>query len=197
MNILKLLLFVIIMGVSLSVSSQANKNSVAYEDDGLYGFKNKSGKIVIKPQYEMAYDFTNKSVAFVVSKGKWKCINSKAEELLTPFLFDNGPDYYSEKLARFVENGKMGFFDEACKKVIPADFDFVLPFENGFAQVCNGCSLKWEEEHSRIVGGKYGLINKKGKVILPTEYDAIQSIDFKKKQATVKKENKIETIKIN
>jgi hypothetical protein len=187
----------IVFGAGLSIESQVKKHLVAYEENDLYGFKNKSGKIVIKPQYEMAYDFTNKSVAFVVSKGKWKCINSKGEELLTPFLFDNGPDYYSEKLARFVENGKMGYFDEACKKTIPASFDFVMPFEEGFALVCNGCTTKREEEHSRIVGGKYGLINKRGKVVLPTEFDAIISIDSKKKQATVKNDNITSTVKLN
>jgi hypothetical protein len=167
----------------------------SFEENGLFGFKNNAGKVIIKPQYEMAYDFTNQSIAFVVSKSKWVCIDSKNSLLLETFNYDNGPDSFSDKLARFVENKKIGYFDEQCKKVIPANFDFGLPFEKGFAQVCNGCYSKPVGEHSSIVGGKYGIIDKKGKIVLPIEYDAIESIDFKKQIASVTKDKK--TLKVN
>ncbi|TGK49208.1 WG repeat-containing protein [Leptospira kanakyensis] len=158
---------------------------ISFEENGLYGFKNKSGKVIIKPQYQHVMDFTKESVSFVVSDNKWVCIDTKNKILLETFVYDNGPDYYSEKLARFVENGKFGFFDSHCKKQIPASYDFVFPFVNGFSIVCNGCKLQPEDEHSRIVGGKYGAINKTGKLVIPIQYEQIDSIDAKKKTANV------------
>ncbi|MBM9545385.1 WG repeat-containing protein [Leptospira sp. 201903074] len=165
---------------------------IAFEENGFYGYKNKSGKITIKPQYQQAMDFTKEGISFVVSNNKWVCIDTKNQLLLQVYIYDNGPDYYSEKLARFVENKKFGFFDSHCKKQIPANYDFVYPFENGHSIVCNGCESKLNGEHSTIVGGKYGLINKKGKIIIPPEYDSIDSINFKKKTAIVT-DNKTKT----
>ncbi|TGL45615.1 WG repeat-containing protein [Leptospira perdikensis] len=174
----------IFLAFTLPLLAQANLPT-SFEENDLYGFKNKSGKVIIKPQYQHVMDFTKELVAFVVKDNKWVCIDTKNKTLLDVFIYDNGPDYYSEKLARFVENKKFGFFDSHCKKQIPANYDFVYPFENGFSIVCNGCESKSDGEHSTIVGGKYGIINKKGKVILPVEYDSIDSIDFKKKTAIV------------
>ncbi|XDD46197.1 WG repeat-containing protein [Leptospira sp. WS39.C2] len=172
------------------------KGFTSFEENGLFGFKDKKGKVIIKPQYEQAMEFTKSSVAFVVSKNKWICIDSKNKPLLESFIYDNGPDYIVETLARYVENGKMGFHNERCQKVIEAKFDFVYPFENGYAIVCNGCESKKEEEHSRIVGGKYGIINKKGKIVIPIEYEAILNIDAKRRSAEMKQDGKILNVKL-
>lgn len=177
-----------------SLFSQS-KGITSFEENGLFGFKDKKGKVIIKPQYEQAMEFSKSSVAFVVSKNKWVCINSKNQILLESFLYDNGPDYIVESLARFVENRKMGFHDERCQKVIEAQYDFVYPFENGYAIVCNGCELKPEGEHKRILGGKYGVINRKGKLVLPIDYEAIGSIDAKKRTAELKQDGKSVAVK--
>ncbi|MDF3818553.1 WG repeat-containing protein [Leptospira sp. 96542] len=190
----KILVFSILLS-SVPVFAQS-KGFSSFEENGLYGFKDKKGKVVIKPQYQHVMEFTKTSVAFVVSKNKWICIDAKNKPLLESFVYDNGPDYISEKLARFVENGKMGFHDESCKKIILAEYDFVFPFENGLAIVCNGCYSESDGDHSSIVGGKYGVINKKGKLVVPIEYDSINSIDAKTKTIQVKKDQKIIKIKL-
>ena len=102
---------------------------ISFEENGLFGFKNKAGKVIIKPQYEQTMEFTKEKVSFVVSNNRWVCIDTKNNPLLEAFIYDNGPDYYSEKLARFVENKKIGYFDSQCKKLIPAIYDFGFPFE--------------------------------------------------------------------
>ncbi|TGL51563.1 WG repeat-containing protein [Leptospira kemamanensis] len=172
------------------------KGVSSFEENGLFGFKDKKGKVIIKPQYEQAMEFTKSGVAFVVSKNKWICIDAKNKFLLESFLYDNGPDYISESLARYVEEGKMGFHNERCQKVIEALYDFAYPFENGYALVCNGCELQPEGEHKRIVGGKYGILNKKGKIVLPIEYEAILNIDAKRRSAEVKQDGKILNVKL-
>lgn len=84
---------------------------------------------------------------------------------IQPYFFDNGPDYFVEGVARFVENGKIGFYNEQNEKVIPAQFDWASPFENGVAEVCNECKAVREDEHERMQGGKWGTVNMKGEVL--------------------------------
>ncbi len=188
MNSLKIGLIYFLLSLFFSLFAEKTK-LLAFENNGLYGFKNKKGTIVIQPQYEMAFDFTNESVAFVFKKDRWKCINLKNQDLLEPYVFDNGPDAFSEGLARFIENQKIGFYRKGCKKTIPPVYDFALPFEKGYAQVCSGCQSFGEEEHLKMLGGKYGAIDKIGNIVLPIEYDGIISMDYIRKIALVKKRN--------
>jgi hypothetical protein len=55
--------------------------------------------------------------------------------LATPYLFDNGPDYWQEGFARIVDpSGKMGFIDEHGTIVVPPTYDWVYPFCHGIAK---------------------------------------------------------------
>lgn len=113
--------------------------------------------------------FNKHGVAHIVTQDGWIAINRKKQVLYKPFIYDNGPDYVSEGLLRFVENGKMGFVNEAGKKVIKAQFDFVYPFEKGTARFCNGCKTIKDGEHSAMdnESGTWGKIDKKGKIRMP------------------------------
>ncbi|PJZ25768.1 hypothetical protein CH352_01955 [Leptospira hartskeerlii] len=149
----------------------------AFEEDGVYGYKDQNGKVQISPQYSIAYDFNENGVGFSFSQDGWICIDPQNKVLLNVFTFDNGPDYFSEGLARFVENSKFGFFDASCKKVIPANYDFAFPIREGFSIVCNDCKSVSDGEHSTIEGGKYGLIDKTGKIVVQLEYDSLSEIN--------------------
>ncbi len=79
--------------------------------------------------------------------------------------YDNGPDYFSEGLARFEHNGTIGFIDKSLSVVIESRYDFAYPFRNGLSVVCIGCVAKKSGEHTEMVGGKWGLINRKGEIV--------------------------------
>lgn len=161
-----IILILLLLSFDLLISAPRQKPKLKiFEKDNLFGYQDKNGNTVIKPIFQLAMDFNKKGVAFVATKDGWFCIDSKGKQLLKPFIFDNGPDYFEDGFARFEENGKIGFFDEACQKVIPADFDFAYPFQSGFAKVCNGCKTTKVGEHSMISGGKYGKINRKGQLV--------------------------------
>lgn len=85
-------------------------------------------------------------------------------------IFDNGPDYFKDGLARTEWNGKIGFFDKKLSIVIQPNFDFAFPFDNGLSVVCNGCTQKKLGEHTMMVGGKWGAINKAGGIVKPIIY---------------------------
>jgi hypothetical protein len=110
--------------------------------------------------------FNKSGIAHILTRDGWVAINRKKKVLYRPFIYDNGPDYVQEGLLRFVENGKMGFVNEAGKKVIKAQFDFVFPFEKGRARFCNGCQKIQDGEHSMLdeKTGTWGEVDKKGKI---------------------------------
>lgn len=87
--------------------------------------------------------------------------------------FDNGPDDFVEGLARTIREGRVGFVDEELEVVIARKWDFAFPFENGFARVCTGCSVVREpgDEHGTLLGGAWGLIDRAGRIVVPTVHD--------------------------
>lgn len=118
--------------------------SLSYDDDGLAFVRGNSGFFYVN---------RNRTARATVS-------------------FDNGPDYFSDGLARTVRNGKTGYFDKTLKIVIEPQFDFGFPFDHGVAIVCNGCVGKRDGEHEIMTGGKWGAIDRTGMLVQPIEYGA-------------------------
>jgi len=84
--------------------------------------------------------------------------------------FDNGADYFVEGLARTLRDGKIGFVNDRLEVVVPPTWDFAFPFDGGVARVCEGCTLApvgAGDEHSEVVGGRWGLIDRQGRVVVP------------------------------
>ncbi|AZA76997.1 WG repeat-containing protein [Chryseobacterium sp. G0186] len=150
--------------------------------DSLVGVKNQKGEIIVPAQFEIYSDLKDgdpvqgETILFDGAKKneKWTentwgyVYDRKGNFLYTPFLYDNGPDYFCEGLRRFVKNGKIGFADRNGKTVIEPKHDFVSPFNFGYASFCDGCSWeKTEEEHRRIVGGTWKVMNVKGETVQP------------------------------
>jgi hypothetical protein len=89
--------------------------------------------------------------------------------MLPVVAYDNGPDYFAEGLTRAQINGKIGYYDRHFRQVIPPRYDWGSPFENGRAEVCNGCTVQPSdrEGHSVMTGGRWGSIDKRGREIEP------------------------------
>ena len=148
-------------------SQEGRPKLLRFEENGLWGFKDASGNVVLKPRYLDAYDFLQEGIAAVADEKGWSYIDEKGNVLIRPFLYDNGPDYFKDGLARYEEKGKLGYFDTRGKVAIKARFDFALPFENGRAEVCQGCVKKAEGEQSHWEGGLWGAIDKTGALVVP------------------------------
>ncbi len=80
----------------------------------------------------------------------WVYVNDQGEPILRPLIYDNGPDYFEEGLARFVSKGKMGFHDQALTIQIPARYDFAFPFVHGTAKVGMDCEFIPVGEHRSV-----------------------------------------------
>ena len=101
----------------------------------------------------MRWPWTNKGLVYV---------DRQDRPVLRPFIYDNGPDFFQDGLARHVENGKMGFHDEALKVVIPARYDFAFPFRDGRAKVGMDCVQYPVGEHSSVQCKSWEYIDRSG-----------------------------------
>ncbi|MBP5189602.1 MAG: WG repeat-containing protein [Bacteroidales bacterium] len=154
-----------------------------------YGFIDKSNKLVIPAQYEYTYPFSE-NCAIVKKYDRYGMIDHNGHEVLpikyleitpmhdgcffavdaveekaalfnshfqqiTDFVYTK-VDGYNEDLYIVERNGRKTFLDRKGKEHF-GFYDYVGPFNDGYAMVSNN--------------GKYGIINKKGKIILPIEYD--------------------------
>lgn len=147
-------------------------------DKGI-GFANSKGEIVIPAdRFGHVYESRLDKITFVLfndgPKGIY-AINRKGEPLFEVFCIDNGPDYVREGVFRILKDGKMGFANMDGEVVIKPQFDFVWPFQEcGYAIFCMGgkkVNCNTLDNHWRWEGGKRGIINKEGKIVLAPTYD--------------------------
>lgn len=159
------------------------------EDDGLFGYVDKDGKEVIKPQFEMADDFSE-GLALVFNGRQHGYINKKGEMVIKPQFEMASP--FSEGLAA-VSNGELyGYVNQKGQMVIPFQYEDALPFYEGFAGVqlngkwhfinTKGEMMKTTKEGFEIIGsfsngvapvkkdGLFGYIDKNGKMVIDNQF---------------------------
>ncbi len=151
-----------------------DKPSLGYVPQGNCG-KIVGDKLTINAQSLKKIDFSNDGLAWIIADGKVFYVTSKGKTVRA-FPFDNGADYFHDGLARTIAKGKVGYINKALDVVIKPQYDFAFPFKHGVAFVCNGCHIKKDIEHGSVVGGKWGVINKVGKIIIPIKYSQAELI---------------------
>ncbi len=134
------------------------ENKLAWVKSGnRFGFINPQGKVIIPITYEVVSDFAN-GYAIARKNGLFGCIDTQGKEVL-PFKFD-GISLPESGLVRIKKgkgtSGKWGLLDLKQNEVLPFEYQLIGPFLNGMATI--------------LQNGKYGLINQKGKVILPPTF---------------------------
>lgn len=120
-----------------------------------YGYIDKTGMLVIKPQFDKAYPF-REGLAPVKIGEKIGFINKQGEFVIEA-LFDQTYGFH-EGLAPVCINGKYGFINKKGEFVIKPQFTiFVGSFNEGLAVVRN-------DKYG------YGYIDKKGSYVFPPKY---------------------------
>lgn len=118
--------------------------------DNKYGYINDDFKVVQKPLFLDAKEFS-KSVAFVkFSNEKWGCISREMKVLIEGKFDEVFP--FINSYARVINNDKWGFINQKCEVIVEPRYDFVNDFYSDFTKV--------------VLDEKIGYINKKGKEIL-------------------------------
>lgn len=129
-------------------------------------------------KYPMCYTDTFWTYAIVLKTDEgFIAIDRQENKLFSVYPFDNGPDYVTEGTIRILDNKKMGIADTTGKIIIPAIYDFTYGFEYGLALINKGgrsVSIDPKDpncEYHTWEGGKWGVADKTGKLILTIEYD--------------------------
>lgn len=168
-----------------SIASLAQQAPQPFQDENTnkYGYKDQSGKVVIKPVYDLASEFTDGKFAQVNigadyqnnKGGKWGIIDTKGK-LIIPVKYDNarclGYNLFAMNTGHKFSNmdampsGKIAIFNASGKALTPfiySGFLTAIQFEEGYAQM-------------EIFDGKkqkYGLLDSTGKVAVPVKYDEV------------------------
>jgi WG containing repeat len=150
-----------------------------FYDDGKWGYCNRKGEVRIEPRFEWADDFhdgrarvhTSKGSAFIDEKGK----------SVFEFANDGEEDWaraFSDGLAAFSTKGKCGYFDRNGKIAIETKFDDARTFSEGLAAVNVGAKWIRQFPMARLGGGKWGFVDKTGKLLIPMQFDYVDYRGF-------------------
>lgn len=153
---------------------------IPFEDPAthLWGYRDARGLVVVAPRFAVAQEYSPGGIAAVADASGWRIIDRRGRVLVRrPYLVDNGPDPFQDGLARFTQTGRVGFYDERGRVVIPARFDFVAPFSEGRAAFCEGCRERAEGEHRSVQGGRWGFIDREGAVVVAPRFTAADSFE--------------------
>lgn len=137
----------------------------AIEINNRWGFIDKSGNIVISPQFDSVSREFSEGIAFVNCDINKTAAIDKRGKYITECIFDETWGF-SEGLAPVqVENKKWGFIDSKGNFVIKPQFDHAQSFYNGLAEV----RIKKD-------GWYYmGFVNQKGKFIFkPVKFEKFE-----------------------
>ena len=163
-------------------------------DSTKVGVKDEYGKIIIPAEFpnygafEKKELITSPTIEFYIDKDRKNTdydrynpampvgavYSRDGKFLYHPQFFDNGPDYWSEGIRRYAENGKMGLVNFSGTKLTRAEYGFIEIFNYGYAQAYKGKMVKKFEdgcEHWTVISIDSNvtscLINANGEVVQP------------------------------
>ena len=147
------------------ISEFKNGRALIVKDD-LYGYINKTGKLVIPFTLEVSEGvinwalFNEKGYARISTKGKIGLIDSLGQKFLPALFEDVGS--VSATLIAVKRNGKWGYCDYQAKLKIPYSLEETNEFINGLAIVKST--------------GLFGIIDEKGTFIIPSIYEDLSKL---------------------
>jgi WG containing repeat len=151
----------------------------AYKENGKVGFINTKGEVVIPFQYTISTLYggakcINGMIPVRNSAGKYGYID-KSNKLIVPFLYEVQQNFSDGlAMAKRVYNGKVSYLNTKGETVIAEKYDNGTLFIDGLAYINIGAKEK--SLYGGLEGGKWGVIDKTGKEIIPIVYDKIYEI---------------------
>ena len=165
------------------------------------GFVNREGRIVVRPLYAMYYGecYTEEDLirvtvpcyyAFPRANGKhsifqnslYGLINHKGDMLLEPIYYHMIPAIGNKRLFTVQNNDRQyGVITADGVEIIPfGKYDWIDGFDKGLARVKLGKVSNGIKDNN----AKWGLVNERGNIVLPIEYDDIWNFYNKNRDTT-------------
>ena len=158
--LLSILFLLILVNFGVAQSSKGTKLR-PIQQDGKWGYIDTNGKVVIKPQFYWAEEFSEGLAAFENDEGLYGYIDETGKVVIEPILERWSP--FSEGLAAAaIKNMEWGYVDKTGKWVIEPQFAYAAAFRDGLAPV----KLRPGKGEDWVIGDeKTTFIDKTGKVV--------------------------------
>jgi len=196
-RIISILFFLLVWIISFpsgsALAAETDETLYRIKSNGLYGFIDKQGTIVISPRYTGVRQLNDGLIAVQTgTANKWGYIDRSGKFVIWP-RFRQAYDFSEGLAAVSVEpNGNVGYIDKSGKLVIPSVFQSGDPFHNGKARVQTTTTLfidttgaiiletpypdAWELSNGYIAffdGSKLGFLDKQGKVVIAPTFHRV------------------------
>ena len=149
-----ILICLMILTLCLSVSLAEEEAQPLYpiRENGLWGYMNRAGEVVIEPQWMKAETFSG-GVAIVEADGEQKdgqgLIRTNGEYILAPaYRIEETPGgyIYSQWDENLQHYGKEGYYDKASGFLLPPSYDFIHDYGWDVLLIHDGISEDFEKE---------------------------------------------------
>lgn len=104
--------------------------------------------------------------------GRYGYIDKKGNNV-TEFIYDR-TESFEDGVGRVRLDDKYGAVNETGKEIIPMKYAFLGEFRNGVAIFNEGGVREWGD---KVIGGKWGLINKKNTIVVAASYNLLERIE--------------------
>ncbi len=172
----------------------------------LWGFIDKTGQVIITPQFAKVMGFRNGSCAVMNQEGKWGYID-KNGKITINYQFDYAYGFEKGR-AIVLSNDNFGVINKDGRYTINPQFSAMIIDGNSFLVEQNGL-WGWCDKNGKIIinpqfilalpfldnkmsvvksGGKFGFIDKSGKFIVNPQFDF--ALPFNNKSSIVKSSGK-------
>ncbi len=174
------ILIVAIASTIYSSDDQPEKSVILFpvSHENLWGYMDAAGKIVIEPQFNMAFEFAE-GVAQVMVKDRWGYIDPSGKFVIEPKFARS--DRFYEGFARVSFDPTVtefpGYIDKTGTLVIPTEgAEYLGKFSDGLAPM--------------KIKGKFGYIDRNGKFVIQPKYDIADSFTEGLARVAIKKDQK-------
>jgi hypothetical protein len=137
-----------------------------------WGYINKNGIFVIKPQYDSAMDFQDNGLAIVV-KGNVSGLIDRYGRYIVPLMYSSITEF-NEGLAAVVDDFGFRVIDVRGQILTPKSYSYIGMYQDGRAVFSN-----MNEQGSTL----YGYLDRQGTEVIPMQY--LSAMDFKDELALV------------
>ena len=180
--------------------------AVTDKEETKWGFVDKTGKVVINPQFKSTKNFSDGKCAVQNNDGKWGYID-KEGKIVISYQFENANGFNNGK-AVVVSGEKCGLIDNTGKYIINPQFQSIF-YDGDLYYIRQNDKFGWCDKDGKMVinpqfddaypfgnnelaavnsGEKWGYVDKKGKYVINTQFD--DAFPFNGKIALVKSSGK-------
>lgn len=164
------------VGLLLCCEAHGQDLKVYVNKKGKVGFVDKTGAEVIKCKYESARPFEN-GYAIVTNGGKSGIINTAGKTVLSITYESITP--YTNDLYLIKKGKTQGLASKDGKIVLKPKYTFISrPNCYGKALLAKGGKKKSVMGQPYILGGKYGIINNHGKILIEPKYKGLYEFSY-------------------